>query len=100
YWLRRPQPQTRTQKVSYDAVREEWGQVRQTTGIQYVTNETFHNSEAGKMVFPFIQTITDNFRFVSKGGSSNLAFSETLHLTITATGETAVTFDNARTYCQ
>src|SRR5207237_9931927 len=28
YWLRRPQPQTRTQKVSYDAVREEWGQVR------------------------------------------------------------------------
>ena len=74
--------------------------IGQTTGIQYVTNETFHNSEAGKMVFPFIQTITDDFRFVSKGGSSNLAISVTLHLTITATGETAVTFDNARTYCQ
>src|SRR5207237_9304517 len=28
YWLRRPQPQTRMQKVSYDAVREEWGQVK------------------------------------------------------------------------
>ena len=52
------------------------------------------------MVFPFIQTITDDFRFVSKGGSSNLAFSETFHETITATGETAVTFDNVRTYCQ
>jgi hypothetical protein len=74
--------------------------IGQTTGIQYVTNETFHNSEAGKMVFPFIQTITDNFRFVSKGGSSNLAFSETFHLSITATGETAVTFDDVRTYCQ
>ncbi len=52
------------------------------------------------MVVPFIQTITDNFRFVSKGGSSNLAFSDTLHLTITATGEAAVTFDNVKTYCQ
>src|SRR5207249_5266030 len=28
YWLRRPQPQTRMQKVSYDAVREEWGRSR------------------------------------------------------------------------
>ena len=72
----------------------------QISGTQYLTQETFHNSEAGKMVFPFIQTITDDFRFVSKGGSSNLAISVTLHLTITATGETAVTFDNARTYCQ
>ena len=27
YWLRRPQPQTRNRKVSYDPVREGWGQV-------------------------------------------------------------------------
>src|SRR5207302_3566762 len=27
-WLRRPQPQTRSRKVSYDLVREERGQVR------------------------------------------------------------------------
>ena len=72
----------------------------QISGTQYLTQETFHNSEAGRMVFPFIQTITHNFRIVSKGGSSNLAFSETYHLTILETGETAVTFDNVRTYCQ
>src|SRR5215470_7080316 len=28
YWLRRPQPQTRKLKLSYDRVRERWGQVR------------------------------------------------------------------------
>src|SRR5437016_3275633 len=72
----------------------------QISGTQYLTQETFHNSEAGRMVFPFIQTITHNFRIVSKGGSSNLAFSETYHLTILETGETAVMFDNVRTYCQ
>ncbi len=72
----------------------------ETTGIQYVGPETVHDSQAGTATFPFIETFTDNFRFVSKGGSSNLAFSETFHLTITATGATAVTFDNIRTYCQ
>src|SRR5215467_13918688 len=30
YWLRRPQPQTRKLKLSYDRVRERWGQVRET----------------------------------------------------------------------
>jgi hypothetical protein len=74
--------------------------IGQTTGIQYVTGETVHDSQAGTATFPFIETFTANFRFVSKGGSSNLAFSETFHLTITATGETAVTFDNVKTFCQ
>ena len=72
----------------------------QTTGIQYVVKETIHDSQAGTMTFPFSETFTDNFRVVSKGSSSNLAFSETFHITITASGETAVTFDNAKTYCQ
>src|SRR6266699_1916356 len=31
-WLRRPQPQTRSRKVSYDLVREERGQVRSYRG--------------------------------------------------------------------
>ena len=72
----------------------------ETTGTQYVSSETIHLSQAGTATFPFTETFTNNFRFVSKGGSSNLAFTETVHETITATGETAVTFDNARTYCQ
>ena len=74
--------------------------IGQTTGTQYIVHESFHNSEAPPPVFPFIQTITDNFRLVSIDSSSNLAFNETFHLTILATGETAVTFDNVRTFCQ
>src|SRR5438128_9116768 len=42
YWLRRPQPQTRMQKVSYDAVREEWGQV---TPIMYKRKSFEHERE-------------------------------------------------------
>jgi hypothetical protein len=74
--------------------------IGQTTGNEYVVNQTVHESHAGRPTFPFNETITNNFRLVSKGGSSNLAFSDTLHLTITATGATSVTFENVRTYCQ
>jgi len=74
--------------------------IGQTTGIQYVDNETIHDSQAGTATFPFSETFTENVRIVSKGPSSNLAFSETFHITITATGETAVMLDNVKTYCQ
>jgi len=73
--------------------------IGQTTGIRYVLNETVHDSQAGTATFPFSETFTHSFRFVSKGGSSNLGFKETSHITVTATGETTVTFDNITPSC-
>src|SRR5437660_5030294 len=39
-WLRRPQPQTRSRKVSYDLVREERGQVTAGTTLTSIESTT------------------------------------------------------------
>src|SRR5438445_5108570 len=41
-WLRRPQPQTRSRKVSYDLVREERGQVRGARTVEPVRTRSSH----------------------------------------------------------
>jgi len=73
--------------------------IGQLTGTRYVFTESFHDSQAGTATFPFSETFTDNYRWVSQGGSSNLAFSATRHVTIAATGETTTTVDNVKLAC-
>jgi hypothetical protein len=71
-----------------------------TSGIQYVGPSTFHDSATGTNTFPFEETVTPPQIFVSKGGTSNLRVSITMHETFNANGVVTAEVSNTTVVCQ
>jgi hypothetical protein len=73
--------------------------VGETTGKQYVSVQIGHSSYTSNGLAPYTATNVWRQRLISQGSAEDFVVTITAHITVTPTGETAVTFYNTETTC-
>jgi hypothetical protein len=73
--------------------------VGETTGKQYVSVQIGHSAYTSNGLASYTATNVWRQRLVSQGSADDFVVTMTAHITVSPTGETAVTFYNTETTC-